>query len=1261
MNYLIIIRILAFILLVILLFWLNKKALKQSNKTNRKALWIYTLLLLLFYVFFSIFFSITDLIIKGLDVYLSFGYFRNAILISLITGLLGGFLITLLLLRKVEHPAYRGVLWGLFVYFWGGLIPGSEVLISLLIYVFRIDPFSISLFSALFFFYFVVPIMFASVGALLGLLINKYQNTKVIHVKNKRLIMEFILLGIIFQLMFVSGADWYKGELHTYTGFRGSGYGNTDSCFIGIADDFTVSDLKTRAKARGITWQGYADENFCLDSSEFTTVKNDCTSASDLSFTCLSGETLTVKDDTESAISETYCVYCTEALNNPLCKGVIGQNVEPTGAARAARIGAYGISTYINPDGSLTSWCRTSLSPQTGINSVKNDGGISVIHSPFGEVTLGLGTDIWDFEGRNIVSNYTGIEIWNVDWGQNDQRARDWWISNLLGNKKTYIYGGIGTHLGNFFGSVYNVAYLSNFNQASLKDSLKNGYSSVSNNGNLYIELKNDRNGTWHHMGETVKVCKDDRVTINANYNIINIAGCTLKIFEGGIGSGIESTQTFPINGAGSDSVAVGNIITRNSYYRAECISSDGTKRIYTNPIWVEINTTDADNDGACAVIDCQDNDNTIIPGGSEGICNDGKDNDCDGLVDGADTADCAGYGCSCSAWRNVGCGAGSCRDNQMRQVRSCSGNNCQESESRCVGDPLCSTPSEPCSISSIEKSCNILSDEQGGLDFTDRDADSKGSSDPIFIKGSNFGDELAAAFRFDVNDPAYSTCQDSLVGNENWISESNIQWNNDDPDDSCSSTDLSVYTRNDDDMDSVNFYEQFLTDKGNWNKVNDLPSSCSPEGRTNTLDITSSLKADLSISDNDEITYGFLPESTQARWVMNRAGKNVKLNAEYCKPCTDNDGDGYGVECSLGTDCNDNDQNVFPGRGEICADGIDNDCDSSTDCTDSECSGQSCGTCKFCSGGTCSGTPADDNACGTIDCSWYYNKTGTQGPATTETCYNKKDVTSNRCASFGQCKSPNTVAICGSQPNDQPQYSCGTCSYIAIGSCTSTTLGSCSLYNTSIECDSNLKCSSSAQGNNAFDQFNFKSPSKAYCDGAGQCDYVPLSAPTCSLVEGTAQEGKDLTICVDGNSACVDSCSDNVDNDNDGLKDAQDTDCVPALIKYYIQNSTGGNVASFDNLGNLTLKGTCSVQTNCLPDADSFIIANSTDTTVAYINSTGSLCIERGDCSDLSVSCNPSRDAFIIEDKNGKNVSYIDFNGDLCLTGKILQNIVVT
>ncbi|MBA7495916.1 hypothetical protein ES702_06512 [subsurface metagenome] len=150
------------------------------------------------------------------------------------------------------------------------------------------------------------------------------------------------------------------------------------------------------------------------------------------------------------------------------------------------------------------------------------------------------------------------------------------------------------------------------------------------------------------------------------------------------------------------------------------------------------------------------------------------------------------------------------------------------------------------------------------------------------------------------------------------------------------------------------------------------------------------------------------------------------------------------------GGDTNDNNANVYP--TEICDNGIDDDSDDLIDCADaSDCEGVKCDLCTVCSGGTCSVAAVDDDACGTIDCSSWYVQTGTEGAASTEYCYNKQDITTNRCEGINDCKDANT-SDCDSQSNGTEQYYCGTCGYISSSNCTGTTLGSCSYYSSSTQ-----------------------------------------------------------------------------------------------------------------------------------------------------------------------------------------------------------------
>ena len=77
----------------------------------------------------------------------------------------------------------------------------------------------------------------------------------------------------------------------------------------------------------------------------------------------------------------------------------------------------------------------------------------------------------------------------------------------------------------------------------------------------------------------------------------------------------------------------------------------------------------------------------------------------------------------------------------------------------------------------------------------------------------------------------------------------------------------------------------------------------------------------------------------------QNFSGATGSVNAGGC---TDLDGDGFGNPGSAGctngsqTDCDDNNPNVRPNAPETsasaCVDGLDNDCDGATDCTDTAC-----------------------------------------------------------------------------------------------------------------------------------------------------------------------------------------------------------------------------------------------------------------------------------------------------------------------------------
>jgi len=1055
---------------------------------------------------------------------------------------------------------------------------------------------------------------------------------------NNHLFVIFLIILIILISTKALAAGWYYGSLHQHTGFSTDhGYdGNSDTpeddCLPRILEGHdngrTVLDLAVEAEQANLDFLGFSDHSYCINETEFQIVNQNCSAAdNDPDFTCLVGEELSVSDrlnDNEIILE----------LSNT-CEGTLGE----------AHIGAYGIDNFIEQT-PRNRHCPTNPTNQGGINNITNENGISIINHPQPE-----GRFI-DFESMFEIAGETGIEVWNGVWSEDNQDSLNAWINLLQNNVKVYAYSGSDSHDEVIPLYVYNSVYLDgSLTQANLKSALSNGKVTVSNNGLVWIEAKGQNQAGYTMQGGTATVCSGDKVTIRPHYSNVQDT-CNLVVFKGRIDQGSEDPTGFNFgskSGTGPEPpTVVGEdpSVTQNSYYRAECIGgSNNEYRIYTNPVWVEISTTDADNDGFCSASDCNDADSTIHPNSAETLCSDGKDNDCDLLTDGSDS-DCGGSVCLCGSYVDAGCGAGSCDSNQMLQTRSCNPSSCN-TESRCVFDTSCGNPWE-CRDDETLEQCEHDPTSMVELEITAKQAHNIGSSAPVLVCGRDDCDEdFGYAASFDIND-----CDNYLdETKENDIVDVDLEWYNNFGASSCKNTDLYFYIKNEENLDDAENYEEKLTDKSNYEKVDEGAGNC--KIGFNNLDVTEQYKDELWRQKDWLMAYSWWPEPAQDEWYMQNAG-DATVEILYCKPCTDNDGDGYGQDCSLGTDCDDNDPNIYPGRPEICGDSKDNNCNSQTDCADSVCNGQSCGTCMTCSGGTCSGTPLDDTACGVIECGGYYAQSGTESPTATETCYNKQDITSNRCEGFGNCKDANTVD-CSTQSNDQPQYSCSTCTFIDSSSCTGTALGSCSFYGTSSLCNSNYACSGSSGGNNAYNNLDYKIPSQGFCDGTGGCDYGS-SSPTCDKAEG----GEGTSICVDSYSVCQNTCADSIDNDNDGNLDCDDSDCSSdtSCKPFYIKDSSGNNIARFSTTGKLVLKGILEQNSNFQRTSTFAFVIRNNQKDVLIIENNGSMYID-GTLAEnqATITSDINRNDFRIKN-NGNLVINVNETGYLFLKGTLTQNV---
>jgi cysteine-rich repeat protein len=169
----------------------------------------------------------------------------------------------------------------------------------------------------------------------------------------------------------------------------------------------------------------------------------------------------------------------------------------------------------------------------------------------------------------------------------------------------------------------------------------------------------------------------------DAGSGAINCAtpGNGIKCDDGNPCNGSERCE--PANGAANNSGCVPGMDVVTCGSDATCDRSTGKcSTCLVKP--------DGDNDGvssvACMGLDCNDSDDTVAPGKSE-LC-DGKDNDCDGTVDGAKANP------SCASMAPTG-GTASCLSG--RCTPACTNPNFQIEQGACVAPPVTCPIVNPC------------------------------------------------------------------------------------------------------------------------------------------------------------------------------------------------------------------------------------------------------------------------------------------------------------------------------------------------------------------------------------------------------------------------------------------------------------------------------------------------------------------------------------------------------------------------------------
>ncbi len=356
--------------------------------------------------------------------------------------------------------------------------------------------------------------------------------------------------------------NWYCGDTHYHSIY-------TDTSFAGVYGEIgaPVDATEETLNAMGIDWITITDHSNSLTiNKNWGSFISDC----NISNKCLIGEEINCDYSSGSNQRNHYLGY--KLLS---------------------------VKEDTNPGSILSFGIPTTKSCSEVISEVKSEGGFGYLAHPTDSLLNGLAFG----KLTNYSLPFTGLEVWNeaIENVGNLPKLEEGlknWTNLLLKGRKVFISAGSDAH-GDFnsktnyltgeksftgLGRALTCCYTPSYSKSNVFNALKNGNCFMGNNGALKFEITTP--DTIGILGSNISGIIGDSATFKIDYNLSE--GCRLKLYEGILGNNGENViKDWGIVSGESSKIFTATWGLGDPYYRVECIN--GTDRIYTNPIWVNV------------------------------------------------------------------------------------------------------------------------------------------------------------------------------------------------------------------------------------------------------------------------------------------------------------------------------------------------------------------------------------------------------------------------------------------------------------------------------------------------------------------------------------------------------------------------------------------------------------------------------------------------------------------------------------------------